>query len=148
MEKQLVVFELANENFGVDISAVESIIKMQAITVVPQAPEFVKGVINLRGKVLPVIDLSTRFGLPTTEDTKASRIVVVSMEGKEVGMVVDGVSEVITTSDEAIEPVPAMVSSVNSTFLVGIVKIDERLVILLDLGKVLSADERAAFAMA
>jgi purine-binding chemotaxis protein CheW len=148
MEKQLVVFELANENFVVDISAVESIIKLQAITVVPQAPEFVKGVINLRGKVLPVIDLCKRFGLPASEYTKASRIVVVSMEGKEVGMVVDGVSEVITTTDEAIEPVPAMVSTVDSTFLVGIAKIDGRLVILLDLGKVLSADERAAFAMA
>jgi purine-binding chemotaxis protein CheW len=144
MEKQLVVFELANENYGVDISAVESIIKMQAITVVPHAPEFVEGVTNLRGKVLPVIDLRKRFGLAAVDFSKDSRIVVVSMEGKEVGMVVDGVSEVLTISDESVEPVPTMVATVDSSFLVGIAKIDERLVILLDLQRVLSVQEQYA----
>ena len=81
MEKQLVVFELANELFGVDIGAVESIIKMQAITRVPQSPEFVEGVINLRGKVLPVIDLRLRFGLPAVEVTKSNRIMVITLGG-------------------------------------------------------------------
>ena len=146
MEKQLVVFELANELFGVDIGAVESIIKMQAITRVPQSPEFVEGVINLRGKVLPVIDLRLRFGLPAVEVTKSNRIMVVSMDGSEVGMIVDGVSEVLSISDSDVEPTPAMTSTVNSTFIVGIAKIDTRLVILLDLKKILSLEERAAMA--
>ena len=146
MEKQLVVFELANELFGVDIGAVESIIKMQAITRVPQSPEFVEGVINLRGKVLPVIDLRLRFGLPAVELTKSNRIMVVSMDGSEVGMIVDGVSEVLSISDSDVEPTPAMTSTVNSTFIVGIAKIDTRLVILLDLKKILSLEERASMA--
>ena len=147
MEKQLVVFELGKENFGVEISKVESIIKMQAITKMPQAPVFVEGVINLRGKILPVIDLHRRFGLAAVEDRKASRIVVVSIEGKEVGMVVDGVSEVLTISEEAIEPVPPLVTTVDSTFLIGIAKIDARLVILLDLGQVLSPQERVVLTL-
>ena len=108
MEKQLVVFELANELFGVDIGAVESIIKMQAITRVPQSPEFVEGVINLRGKVLPVIDLRLRFGLPAVEVTKGNRIMVITLGGTQVGMIVDGVSEVLSISDGDVEPPPAM----------------------------------------
>jgi purine-binding chemotaxis protein CheW len=146
MEKQLVVFELANELFGVDIGAVESIIKMQTITRVPQSPEFVEGVINLRGKVLPVIDLRLRFGLPAVEVTKSNRIMVVSIDGSEVGMIVDGVSEVLSISDGDVEPPPAMATTVNSTFIVGIAKIDTRLVILLDLKKILSLEEQASLA--
>jgi purine-binding chemotaxis protein CheW len=146
MEKQLVVFELASELFGVDIGAVESIIKMQAITRVPQSPEFVEGVINLRGKVLPVIDLRLRFGLPAVEVTKSNRIMVVSMDGSQVGMIVDGVSEVLSISDSDVEPPPAMATTVNSTFIIGIAKIDTRLVILLDLKKILSLEEQASMA--
>jgi len=144
MEKQLVVFELAKELFGVDIGAVESIIKMQTITRVPLSPEFVEGVINLRGKVLPVIDLRLRFGLPAIELTKSNRIMVVSIDGSEVGMIVDGVSEVLSTTDGDVEPPPAMASTVNSTCIVGIAKIDARLVILLDLKKILSLEEQAS----
>jgi purine-binding chemotaxis protein CheW len=143
MEKQLVVFELANELFGVDIAAVESIIKMLPITRVPQSPEFVEGVINLRGKVLPVIDLRLRFGLPAVEVTKSNRIMVITLGGTEVGMIVDGVSEVLSISDEDVEPPPSMVTSVHSSFVVGIAKIDTRLVILLDLKKILSLEEQA-----
>jgi purine-binding chemotaxis protein CheW len=147
MEKQLVIFELANEHYGVDIAAVESIIKMQAITAVPHAPVFVEGITNLRGKVLPVIDLRKRFGLNCQENTRDSRIVVVSLNGAEVGMTVDGVSEVLSISDEAVEPPPPMVTTVDSTFITGIAKIGgqeerDRLVILLDLGKVLSIEEK------
>jgi purine-binding chemotaxis protein CheW len=147
MERQLVVFELANEHYGVDISAVESIIKMQAITVVPHAPEFVEGVTNLRGKVLPVIDLRKRFYLTATDrsaDKKAStRIIVVAIGKTEVGMVVDDVSEVLTISDEAIEPPPPMVMTINSTFITGIAKLGDKLVIMLDLSKVLSVQEES-----
>jgi len=143
MEQQLVVFDLANEHYGVDIGAVESIIKMQAITAVPRAPSFVEGVTNLRGTVLPVIDLRQRFGLQAEEETKETRIVVVEMGGATVGMVVDGVSEVLQVAEEAIEPPSPIVMTIDSTFITGIAKVDERLIILLDLGKVLSSEERA-----
>lgn len=144
MENQLVVFDLANEQYGVDIAAVEGIIKMQAITAVPRAPEFVEGVTNLRGKVLPVIDLRRRFGLPRGDGGKDMRIVVVEMGGVTVGIVVDGVSEVLRVSTEAIEPPSPIVTTVDSAFIRGIAKISDRLVILLDIGKVLSFQEQTA----
>lgn len=142
MEKQIVVFELSSEHFGVDIARVESIIKMQPITQMPHAPGFVEGVTNLRGKVLPVIDLRKRFGLPHQEADKNSRIIVVSVDQTEVGMIVDGVSEVLTIPEGAVEAAPAITATVDSSFITGIAKLDQRLVILLDLGKVLSAQEQ------
>ena len=144
MENQLVVFELANEHFGVDISAVESIIKMQTITLVPQAPAFVEGVTNLRGSILPVVDLRKRFGFQSYEAGKHSRIVVVTIEGIKVGMIVDAVSEVLRVSDETIEPPPPMVTTIDSSFITGIAKMEKRLIILLDLAKVLSIHEQSA----
>lgn len=144
MDNQLVVFDLANEHYGVDIAAVESIIKMQAITIVPHAPLFVEGVTNLRGNVLPVIDLRKRFGLPLTAANAEALIVVVEVNGATVGMVVDGVSEVLTVSPDAIEPPSPIVTTLDTSFIRGIAKADERLVILLDLGKVLTHEERAA----
>ncbi len=141
MEHQLVVFELGNEHYGVDISAVEAIIKMQPITVVPHTPHFVEGVTNLRGSVLPVIDLRKRFGLSWEDISKNSRIVVIVLGKTKVGMIVDAVSEVMRVQDDAIEPPPAMVTSVDTTFIIGIAKIGDKLVILLDLSKVLSLQE-------
>jgi len=144
VDNQIVVFELGTEHFGVAIAAVESIIKMQDITRLPHSPSFVEGVTNLRGKVLPVIDLRKRFGLPAGKDTKDNRIVVVTLEGNEVGMVVDGVSEVLTIQDANIEPAPHMTITVDSNFITGIAKLGSRLVILLDLGAVLSTKEKSA----
>lgn len=141
MENQLVVFDLSHEHYGVDIAHVESIIKMQAITTVPHAPAFVEGVTNLRGKILPVIDLRKRFNLPVAEATKETRIVVVEMSGQTVGLVVDGVSEVLRVTPEAIEPPSPIVTTANSAFIRGIAKLGERLIILLDIGKVLSFQE-------
>jgi purine-binding chemotaxis protein CheW len=147
MEKQLVIFELTNEHFGVDIAAVESIIKMQAITKVPHSPVYIEGVTNLRGKVLPVIDLRKRFGAYDKNGEAGKngnrRIVVVNMNSSEIGMVVDGVSEVLTISDSLIEPPPQMVMTAETAFITGIVKLDHRLVMLLDLGKILSNQERS-----
>ncbi len=141
MEDQLVVFELADEHYGVDIAAVEGIIKMQSITSVPHAPSFVEGVTNLRGSVLPVLDLRKRFGMPQTDYTNETRIVVIELGGNSVGMGVDGVSEVLRVPENAIEPPSPLVTSVDSAFITGIAKVDERLVILLDLSKVLSIKE-------
>jgi purine-binding chemotaxis protein CheW len=144
MDRQLVVFELATEHYGVDIGAVQSIIKMETVTVVPRAPAFVEGVINLRGTVLPVLDLRLRFGLAAEEATKDTRIVVVEIDGTEVGMVVNAVSEVLMVGDEEIEPPSPVVTTVDSAFITGIAKVGGRLIILLDLTKVLSAEETGA----
>ncbi len=142
MELQLVVFDLAGESYGINIAAVESIIKMQTITQLPQAPYYVKGVTNLRGMVLPVIDLRLRFGLEAQEVNRQTRIIIVTMGNVKVGVVVDGVSEVLRVQDNTIGALPPMVSTVNSAFLKGIVRLEDRLIILLELGKVLDLEEQ------
>jgi purine-binding chemotaxis protein CheW len=144
MEEQLVIFELGNENYGLDISTVEGIIKIQEITKMPKAPEFVEGVTNLRGMVVPVLDLRKRFGLPVFENTRETRIVIVYIGKIKVGMIVDGVSEVIRVQEDAIEPTPPMVSSVNTAFIRGIAKVNDKLVTLLDLSQVLDLKEITA----
>ena len=141
MDNQIVVFDLNSELFGVNIAVVESIIKMQPITQMPHAPSFVEGVTNLRGKVLPVINLRIRFGLAPQQTDKNSRIIVVSVDGTEMGMIVDGVSEVLTLHEEAVEATPAITTTVDSTFITGIAKVDQRLVILLNLEKILTVQE-------
>lgn len=140
-EEQLVVFELGDESYAVDIGAVNTIIRMQPITEIPRSPEFVEGVINLRGSIIPVIDLGKRFGLPNSEQTKASRIVVVEAMGQLIGMVVDAVTETLRLPQDAIEPPSPLVTSVDSEYVRGVGKLEGRLVILLDLEKVLSARE-------
>ena len=142
MDQQLVVFELANEHYGVEISTVESIIKMQEITHIPRSPAFVEGITNLRGVVLPVIDLRKRFGQDSREISKESRIMVVVLGSIKVGMIVDAVSEVLQVSDESIDPPPLMTNSPRENFITGIAKLDELLVIVLDVSKILSTDEQ------
>ena len=141
-EEQLVIFELANEVYGVDIGRVQEIIRMTSITRLPRAPEFVEGVINLRGKVIPVVDLNKRFGLAQGERTKASRIVVVDVSDHTIGMVVDAVSEVLRVPVNAIEPPSPVVTTIESDYIRGIAKVENRLIILLDLDKVLSWEEK------
>lgn len=152
MENQIVIFELGSEHFGADIAKVESIIKIQPITQLPHTPSFVEGVTNLRGKVLPVIDLRKRFGLPAQKTDKNSRIIVVSVDQTEVGMIVDEVSEVLTVPEGAVEAAPAITTTIDSSFIKGIAKLGangnsagpgERLVILLDLAQVLSVKDQA-----
>lgn len=141
MEQQLVIFDLAGEQYGVDIAAVEGIIKMQAITAVPRAPDFVTGVTNLRGKVLPVLDLRQRFRLPEAQAGRDTRIVVVEVGSATLGIIVDAVSEVLRVSGEAIEPPSPIVTTVDLAFLRGIARVGERLVILLDLAHILNQNE-------
>lgn len=135
---QLVIFTLAGEYFGLPIDRVESIIKLQAITVVPHARPYVVGVTNLRGTVLPVIDLRRRFRLTAAEQTEDQRIVVVLFNDEKIGLMVDSVTQVLRLPQAAIEPPPPIVTAfVHSAFVTGIAKVDERLVISLDLEKVL-----------
>lgn len=145
-EEQLVVFQLAGETYGVDISCVHEIIRMQAITEVPRTPEFVEGVINLRGRIVPVIDLHKRFGLPQQEETQNSRIMVVEVAGVTVGMIVDSVSEVLRLPASSIEPPPAVLAGVDVAYLRGVGKWQDRLIILLDLNRVLKDEENSALA--
>ena len=143
-ERQLVVFQLGSELYGVEISRVHEIIRLQEVTRVPHSPPFVEGVINLRGKVISVINLRRRFGLPDADDTRAGRIVVVDINDQVVGMVVDGVSEVLRINTATIEPPSPAVAGIDSEYLQGIAKLPERLVILLDLDRVLTREERRA----
>ena len=141
-EEQLVVFDLAGESYAVDIGAVQEIIRMQHITEVPRAPQFVEGVINLRGKVIPVIDLRRRFGLTEGEHSRTSRIVVVDVGEHTIGIVVDGVSEVLRIPRSTVEPPSPLVTTVDSGYLRGIAKLEDRLIILLDLNVVLGSAEQ------
>jgi purine-binding chemotaxis protein CheW len=143
-ERQLVVFQLGVELYGVDIACVHEIVRMQAVTRVPRAPAFVEGVINLRGRVIPVVDLRHRFNLAAADHTRASRIVVVEIGDEVVGLVVDGVSEVLRIDPALIEPPSPVVAGIDSDYLQGIARLPERLVILLDLDRVLAREERRA----
>ena len=140
-ETQLVVFDLASEYYGVDIGDVREIIRMQTITRVPGAPSFVEGVINLRGRVVPVVDLRKRLRLNVGEQTKESRIVVVDISGRDVGVIVDAVTEVLRIPISSIEPPSSMITDTESDYLRGIAKLESKLVILLDLNKVLTTVE-------
>src|SRR3954454_1026102 len=141
-EQQLVVFELGAELYAVEIARVHEIIRLQSVTRVPRSPSFVEGVINLRGKVIPVVDLRRRFGLPSAEHTRAGRIVVVEIGDQVVGIVVDSVSEVLRVNSATVEPPSPVVAGVDSEYLHGIAKLTDRLVILLDLDRILPRAER------
>jgi purine-binding chemotaxis protein CheW len=143
-ERQLVVFQLGAELYGVEIARVHEIIRLQPVTRVPRAPSFVEGVINLRGKVIPVVDMRRRFGLPLAEHTRATRIVVLEIGDQVVGAIVDGVSEVLRVNAATVEPPSPVVAGVDSEYLLGIAKLPDRLVILLDLDRVLARDEHRA----
>lgn len=139
---QLVTFRVGREEFSVDILNVQEIIRMSEITRVPRAPEFVEGVINLRGKVIPVLDLRKRFGLSAVERNNESRIIVVDSGATVVGLIVDSVSEVLRLPASTVEPPPEIVGGVESDYIDGVGKLDGRLVILLNLDRVLSGRER------
>ena len=139
---QLVIFKIGNEEFGVDILIVHEINKMTQITKVPNAPDYVEGVINLRGRVIPVIDFRTKLGLLRKEHDKDTRIIVVEIEGRTIGFIVDAVSEVLRIPANVFEAPPELVSGIDSDFISSVGKLDDRLLILIDLNKMLSANEK------
>lgn len=141
-EDQLVVFQLSEQTYGIDIASVYEIIRMETITRVPRTPDFVEGVINLRGRIIPVIDLSKRFNLAHSDRTNSSRIIIVDVGGNTIGMIVDAVSEVLRVSLGSIEPPPPMIHGIDAAYLKGIAVLDSRLVILLNLEKILCEHER------
>jgi len=141
MDFQLVTFKLGDEEFGVDILNVQEIIRMVDITVVPKMPPYMEGVINLRGKVIPVVNLRKRFHKPPAEEDKDTRIVVVTLDGTTVGLLVDSVSEVLRLSEDVVEPPPpAMEGGMESEYIKSVGRLEDRLLILLDLEKIFLRD--------
>lgn len=140
---QLVSFHLADEEYAVQITQVREIVLMAPITRVPQAPNYVQGLINLRNMVIPVFDLRLRFGMPRQEPTEDTRIVVVSVLGRTMGLVVDAVSEVFRIGREQIAPPPSSIAGPDRDFLKGLAKVGSRLVILLDLDQLMDDEEPA-----
>ena len=142
-ETQLVIFRLREEEFGIEINSVLEISRMLEITYLPQTTSFIEGVVNLRGQVIPVVDLGKRFGFKTQAPvTKAARIIVVEISRETLGLLVDEVPEVIRISETEIKPPPDVIqNNEKQDYIKGVAKLGERLVVVLDLAKVLSPEE-------
>lgn len=140
-EVKVIVFRLKDEEYGVEVSQVKSIEKLEHITRVPRTPKFVKGVINLRGVVTPIIDLRSRFALDEETYSESTRIIIVAVSELEVGLIVDAANDVIDIPVSSIEPPPEVVGGVEAAYLRGVAKLEKRLLILLNLDKVLNTEE-------
>ncbi|MBW2321371.1 MAG: purine-binding chemotaxis protein CheW [Deltaproteobacteria bacterium] len=144
-EGKYLTFTLADEEYGIGILKIKEIIGMMPITTVPQTPEFVKGVINLRGKVIPVIDLRLRFGMVSINYTDRTCIIVVEIQGTvdtvQIGIVVDSVSEVLNIKGEEVEDTPTFGARLNTDYILGMAKMEGGVKILLDIDRVLKAEE-------
>lgn len=138
---QLVSFIVAGEEFGVDILKVQEIIRPIEITRVPNAPEFVEGVVNLRGGIVPVVDLRERFGFPSREQDDSTRIVVTEVDGQVIGFVTDAVKEVIRIEREVIDEPPELAVGIDAHYIRSVARLEDRLLILLDLSAVISTEE-------
>lgn len=145
-------FRLADEEYGLEILKVQEIIEMLEITRVPRVPDYVRGVINLRGKVIPIVDLRLKFGMPAQETSRKTCIIVVRVQRGDasviMGIIVDEVSEVVEITAEEIEPAPAFGTQVDTTFILGMAKTRDAVKILLDIDKVLSSEEVEALSKA
>lgn len=140
-EGKYLTFVLCGEEYGLEILKVREIIGIMGITPVPQTPTFIKGVINLRGKVIPVVDLRLKFGFQEAEYTKETCIIVVEVKDVLTGIIVDTVSEVLDISNDELETTPHLGDGVNTDIFIGVAKIKDKVKILLDLDKILGADE-------
>jgi len=137
---QLVSFTVGQEHFAVDILSVQEINRMMALTKVPQSPEGIEGVINLRGRIIPVLDLRVQFGLPSSTLDEHARIVVVEVQGNTIGFIVDSVHEVLRIDRSIVEPTPQLTSSIDSSYIAGVAKLGDDLIILLNLDNLLSPE--------
>ncbi len=140
-QAQFVVFRLGKTEFAVPIHQVWRIVPLVESTRVPHTPPFIEGIINLHGNIVPVIDLKKRLGLPVSEYDEETRIVVVDVQGHQIGMIVDAVTEILWLPVDTIESPPAMIADISGVFLTGVAVYNERLFIILDLSRVLSTEE-------
>lgn len=147
--EHLVTFLLADEEYGVDVKLVQEIIRVSAITPVPRAPEFIRGVINLRGRIIPVVDLRRKLGLGDVDEaSRRARVVVVRLRDRLIGVLVDGASQVLKVPVSVVEAAPEEVLSISHTFIRGVAKLEKRLIILIALQDILVPELRAAGAEA
>ncbi|WP_305043902.1 chemotaxis protein CheW [Geoalkalibacter sp.] len=145
-EAQLACFRLGSEFYALDIMKIREIIKPQKLTPVPRAPSFVEGVINLRGAVIPVVDMRRRFGLPVDPHQQKSRIIICSLSEKIIGLMVDEVTEVRNFTREEVQPPPHFMQSAATDFMIGVCRVRGELLIILDVEKILTSDEKIDFA--
>lgn len=138
---QLIIFLAGNEEFGVAIDAVREIIKIGIVTPIPNSPDFIKGIINVRGEIVTAIDIKSRFHLPTIKETNPKHIVVTKQEEGLFGLIVDEVVEVLRIQQNEIKPPPALVTQIHKRFISGVVSHESRLIIILDLSSILSQKE-------
>jgi len=141
-EEQIVVFSLHDQVYGVNIASVLEIIRTESVTKVPGTPVFIEGIINLRGKVVPVMDLAVRFGMPPSHISDTTRVIIVEAGGVTMGMIVNSVSEVLRIPASNLEAIPALISGSSIEALRGVALVDKQMVVLLDLGKLLYDEEK------
>lgn len=139
-EQKAIVFQLQDKEYGIVVNNVKSIEKISHITRVPGTFDYIKGVINLRGVVTPIIDLRKRLDIPEKEFTEQTRVIIAIQNEMEVGLIVDSANDVVDFSENDVEPAPNVVGQVDVEYIQGVVKLDKRLIMLLDLGKVLSKE--------
>jgi len=144
LTEHLATFFLGREEYGIDVRVVQEIIRATEITPVPRAPEFIKGVINLRGRIIPVVDLKRKLGLGEVEAGRRIRIVVVKVRDRLIGLLVDGASQVLKIPVASIDPAPEEVVEIDANYIRGVAKLEARLVILMDLQRVLALELREA----
>ncbi len=141
-ELQLVVFNIGREEFGVEITKVQEIIRMTSITGIPQAPDYIRGIINLRGRIIVVLNLNVIMGMETKEQDENTRIIVANIDETIMGFIVDSVSEVIRLPEDNVEPAPAVIASkIGTEYVMGVGKLEDRLLILLDLDRILGKSQ-------
>lgn len=143
-EKQIVVFSLGQEEFAVEIARVREIVRMQPIRRMPGTPPFIEGIVNLRGSIVPIVDLRKRFGIHDSEIERNQRkIVIVDLDNRQIGILVDHVTEILRIPDESIEPAPEVVAEeIERDYITGVAKQEDRLIVLLDMIRIFSTEEQ------
>ena len=137
----LVTFRLGSGEYAIDIMQAKEIIKMEKITLIPNAPDFVEGVINLRGNIIPIIDLKKRFNLEEIEGDKNTGIIIVKIEDVDMGIIIDSISKVVSIANSDIQPPPPMLSGIGQKYIKGVGKLEDKLLVVLDLEKLFSNEE-------
>ncbi|HYW82303.1 MAG TPA: chemotaxis protein CheW, partial [Spirochaetia bacterium] len=138
--RQFISFSVGEEAYGLELLRVKEVIRVREITWLPRAPSFVKGIINLRGDVIPIIDLRDKFGLPERETTASTRVIVVEIEGRLTGMIVDSASQVVRIPSDQIDPPPPVLGGISQALISGVGKLDDNLVVLLNADAVLTLE--------
>ena len=142
--RQLIRFTVGKEEYGMDLLRVKEVIRVRQITWLPKAPSFVKGIINLRGEVIPIVDLREKFGLASAAETEQTRVIVVEVGGRPIGMTVDAASQVVRIPTDQIDPPPPVLGGFSQAYITGVGRLDDELVILLNAEAIFSADEQNA----